>query len=212
MKDKRYVVLASGRGSNLKSLLEAGLPGECAVVICNRPGAGALSVAQAHGIAMVVIDHAQYPSRETFDAALVEEIERHQPDLILLAGFTRILTDGFVRHFAGRMLNIHPSLLPAFPGMATHALALASGVRIHGCTVHFVTPDLDSGPIVLQAAVPVLDGDTEAALAARVLAREHVVYPMAAAWFLKGQLTLDGRRVAYSGPQSESAWLCSPPA
>ncbi len=212
MKDKRYVVLASGRGSNLKSLLEAGLPAQCAAVICNRPGAGALNIAKAHNIATIVIDHAQYPSRDAFDTALAEEVERHQPNLILLAGFTRILTAGFVRRFAGRMLNIHPSLLPAFPGMATHALALASGVRVHGCTVHFVTPDLDSGPIIVQAAVPVLDGDTEAALAARVLAREHQVYPMAAAWFLNGQLKLDGRRVAYSGPQSESAWLCSPPA
>ena len=212
MKDKCYVVLASGRGSNLKSLLDAGLPGRCAAVICNRPGAGALNVAQARGIATAVIDHARYSSREAFDAALAAEIERHQPDLVLLAGFMRILTDDFVLRFAGRMLNIHPSLLPAFPGMATHASALSSGVRIHGCTVHFVTPDLDSGPIVLQAAVPVRDDDTEETLAARVLAREHVVYPIAAAWFLNGQLTLDGRRVSYSGAQSEAAWLCSPPA
>ncbi len=212
MKEKLYVVLASGRGSNLNSLLDAGLPGRCAVVICNRPGAAALAVAQAHGIATVVIDHAQYSSREGFDAALAEEIEHHQPDLVLLAGFMRILTDDFVRRFAGRMLNIHPSLLPAFPGITTHALALASGVRIHGCTVHFVTPDLDAGPIILQAAVPVLDDDTEETLAARVLAREHEVYPMAAAWFLKGELKLDGRHVRYAGPQSESVWLCSPPA
>lgn len=195
MKDKRYVVLASGRGSNLKSLLEADLPGECAVVICNRPGAGALSVAQAYGIAMVVIDHAQYPSRETFDAALVEEIERHQPDLILLAGFTRILTDGFVRHFAGRMLNIHPSLLPAFPGLEAQAQAFAYGVKVSGCTVHFVDEELDHGAIVAQKTVPVLDSDDERTLAERILAQEHVAYTEAINIVLEGKFEVIGRRL-----------------
>jgi phosphoribosylglycinamide formyltransferase 1 len=209
--EKRYVVLASGRGSNLQSLLAADLPGTCAALICNRSDAAVLAVAESHGVATVVIEHTHYASREAFDAALAQEIERHQPDLVLLAGFMRILSADFVRRFNGRLLNIHPSLLPAFPGLSTHAAALAAGVRIHGCTVHFVTPEIDAGPIIAQAAVPVIDGDTEATLAARVLAREHEIYPLAAAWFLRGQLRLDGRCVRFSGVQSATTYLCSPP-
>jgi phosphoribosylglycinamide formyltransferase 1 len=191
---KRYVILISGRGSNMESLLDAGLPGVCAAVISNRSEAAGLALAAARGIATVVVDHRGFASREAFDAALATEIERHAPDLVLLAGFMRILGDGFVRRFEGRLLNIHPSLLPAFPGVKTHAQALAAGVRLHGCSVHFVTPALDGGPIVAQAAVPVQAGDDEASLAARVLAEEHTLYPRVARWFLESRLhLLDGR-------------------
>lgn len=191
---KRYVILISGRGSNMLSLLDAGLPGACAAVISNRPDAAGLALAAARGIAAVAVDHRGFAVREDFDAALATEIERHAPDLVLLAGFMRILGDGFVRRFQGRLLNIHPSLLPAFPGIKTHAQALAAGVRVHGCSVHFVTPALDGGPIIAQAAVPVQAGDDEAGLAARVLAEEHLLYPRVARWFLEGRLGLiDGR-------------------
>jgi phosphoribosylglycinamide formyltransferase-1 len=191
---KRYVVLISGRGSNMLSLLDAHLPGECAAVISNRPDAAGLQLAKARGIACVTIDHRQFPSREEFDAALAQEIDRYSPDLVLLAGFMRILTDSFVRRFAGRLLNIHPSLLPSFPGVRTHEQALAAGVRVHGATVHFVTPALDGGPIVAQAAVPVHPSDDAAHLAQRVLAEEHLLYPRVARWFLEGRLHFeDGR-------------------
>jgi phosphoribosylglycinamide formyltransferase 1 len=172
---KRYVILISGRGSNMEALLGAGLPGVCAAVISNRPEAAGLTWAAGRGIPTIAIDHRGFASREEFDAALAAEIQRHAPDLVLLAGFMRILTDGFVRRFEGRLLNIHPSLLPAFPGVKTHAQALAAGVRLHGCSVHFVTPSLDGGPIIAQAAVPVLAGDDEATLGRRVLAEEHQI-------------------------------------
>ena len=203
---KRYVILISGRGSNMESLLDAGLPGECVAVISNKPDAAGLASAAARGIQAVAIDHKQFASREAFDAVLAAEIEGHAPDLVLLAGFMRILTDSFVRQFEGRLLNIHPSLLPLFPGVKTHAQALAAGVRLHGCTVHFVTPALDGGPIIAQAAVPVVAGDDEAALAARVLVEEHVLYPRVARWFLDGRLRLtDGRaRLAGEAPVSGS--------
>lgn len=196
---KSYVILISGRGSNMRSLLEAGLPGRCAAVISNRPDAAGLDFARAHGVPAAVVDHRAYPNRAEFDAALAAEIDRHAPDLVLLAGFMRVLGDAFVARFAGRMLNVHPSLLPAFPGLNTHREALALGVRIHGCTVHFVTPSLDAGPIVVQAAVPVLPGDDEARLAARVLAQEHVVYPLAARWFLEGRLSVEQGCVRLEG-------------
>ncbi len=183
---KRYVILISGRGSNMESLLDAGLPGICAAVISNRPDAAGLALAAARGIATVAIDHRGFASREDFDAALADRIEGHAPDLVLLAGFMRILGDGFVRRFEGRLLNIHPSLLPAFPGVRTHAQALAAGVRLHGCSVHFVTPALDGGPIIAQAAVPVQAGDDEAILAARVLAEEHKLYPQRRALVSRG--------------------------
>jgi phosphoribosylglycinamide formyltransferase-1 len=193
---KRYVILISGRGSNMESLLNASLPGECVAVISNKPDAAGLASAAARGNPAVAIDHRQFASREDFDAALAAEIDRHAPDLVLLAGFMRILTDGFVRRYEGRLLNIHPSLLPLFPGVKTHAQALAAGVRLHGCTVHFVTPALDGGPIIAQAAVPVQSGDDEAALAARVLVEEHALYPRVARWYLEGRLRLaDGRAV-----------------
>jgi len=191
---KRYVILISGRGSNMEALLGAGLPGACAAVISNRPDAAGLVFAAARGVPTVAIDHRGFASREEFDAALADEIERHAPDLVLLAGFMRILTEGFVRRFEGRLLNIHPSLLPAFPGIKTHAQALAAGVRLHGCSIHFVTPALDGGPLIAQAAVPVQAGDDEATLGRRVLAEEHLLYPRVARWFLDGRLRLvDGR-------------------
>lgn len=191
------VILISGRGSNLLALLEAKLPGRIAAVISNRAEAPGLAHARERGVATAVLDHRGYASREAYDAALAEEIDRHRPDLVVLAGFMRILGDPFVRRFSGRLLNIHPSLLPAFPGLATHARALAAGVKIHGCTVHFVTPSLDAGPIVAQVAVPVRGDDDEAALAARVLAEENRIYPQAVRWFLEGRLLLtpEGRVV-----------------
>lgn len=208
---KPYVILISGRGSNMEALLAAGLPGQCAAVISNRPAAAGLAAAAARGIATAVVDHRQYPTREAFDAALAEEIERHAPQLVLLAGFMRILTAGFVARFAGRLLNIHPSLLPSFPGVDTHAQALAAGVRIHGCSVHFVTPALDGGPIAAQAAVPVLAGDDEESLALRVLAAEHRLYPQVARWFLDGRLRLNDGRVQLAGEASSPAQLFVPP-
>lgn len=207
---KKYVILISGRGSNMCALLEAGLPGQCAAVISNRPDAAGLEYARGRGVPTAVVDHRQYPSREAFDAALAEVIDAHAPDLVLLAGFMRVLTADFVRRFEGRLMNIHPSLLPAFPGLTTHAKAIASGVRVHGCTVHFVTAALDAGPIVIQAAVPVLDGDDEHALGDRVLAQEHRVYPQAARWFLEGRLTIEGNRVLLAGANAGGAPLLSP--
>ena len=196
---KRYVILISGRGSNMESLLDAGLPGECALVLSNRPAVAGLDAAARRGIATAVIDHRGFASREEFDAALAAEIERHAPDLVLLAGFMRILTDGFVRRFEGRLLNIHPSLLPLFPGVKTHAQALAGGVRLHGCSVHFVTPALDGGPIIAQAAVAVQGDDDEASLGRRVLAEEHLLYPRVARWFLEGRLQLVAQHVQLAG-------------
>lgn len=196
---KRYVILISGRGSNMESLLDARLPGTCAAVISNRPDAAGLAIAAGRGVATAAIDHRGFASREDFDAALGAEIERHAPDLVLLAGFMRILGEAFVRRFEGRLLNIHPSLLPAFPGVKTHAQALAAGVRLHGCSVHFVTPALDGGPIVAQAAVPVLAGDDAEGLGRRVLAEEHRLYPNVARWFLEGRLHLVDGRAQLSG-------------
>ncbi|MDE2354970.1 MAG: phosphoribosylglycinamide formyltransferase [Betaproteobacteria bacterium] len=191
----RIVILISGRGSNMAALLAASLPLEIAAVISNRPGAAGLALAAAQGIAAEVVDHQAHATREAFDQALAEAIDRHQPQLVVLAGFMRILTPAFIRHYQGRLLNIHPSLLPAFPGLHTHRQALQAGVRIHGCTVHFVTEQLDHGPIVAQAAVPVLPDDTEETLAARVLESEHRIYPEALRWWAEGRLTLqdDGR-------------------
>ncbi len=196
---KSYVILISGRGSNMQSLIDARLPGRCAAVISNRPEAAGLAWAAERGVPTVVVDHKAFPDRDAFDAALAAEIERHTPDLVLLAGFMRVLGRAFVERFEGRMLNIHPSLLPAFPGLHTHRSVLEQGIRIHGCTVHFVTASLDSGPVVVQAAVPVHQGDSESVLAARVLAQEHIVYPQAARWFLEDRLGLVQGRVTLAG-------------
>ena len=192
---KSVVILISGRGSNMQAMLEAGLPDCRVVVISNRPDAAGLAYAHERGVATAVVDHRAFASRGDFDAALAAEIDGHAPDLVVLAGFMRILGEAFVRRYEGRLLNIHPSLLPAFPGLHTHAQAIAAGVKLHGCTVHFVTPALDNGPIVIQAAVPVLDSDSEDTLAARVLVQEHRVYPQAVRWFLAERLALtaDGR-------------------
>ncbi len=188
---KNVVILISGRGSNMEAIVRAQIPGaRIAAVISNRPDAGGLDFAARHGIAVRVVDHKAYPSREAFDAALAGEIDALSPDLVVLAGFMRVLTDAFVSRYAGRLLNIHPSLLPSFPGLHTHRRALEAGVRVHGTTVHFVTPTLDCGPVVIQAAVPVLTGDDEDSLAARVLVQEHRIYPQAVRWFVEDRLQL----------------------
>jgi phosphoribosylglycinamide formyltransferase-1 len=194
-------ILISGRGSNMRSLVEAGLP--ISTVISNRGDAAGLDFARAHGIPTAVVEHRNFASREAFEAALAVALERHTPRLVALAGFMRVLTPGFVRRYAGRMLNIHPSLLPAFPGLDTHARALAAGVKVHGCTVHFVTEALDAGPIVIQAAVPVLPDDSAAALAARVLEQEHRIYPRAARWFLEDRLVIADGRVRVKGDDAQ---------
>jgi phosphoribosylglycinamide formyltransferase-1 len=212
MAAKRIVVLISGRGSNMEALLESRLPATIAAVISNVPDVRGLATAQAHGISTAVIDHRSYADRSEFDSALAREIDRHGPDLVVLAGFMRVLTGPFVRRYSGRMLNIHPSLLPAFPGLDTHRRALQAGVRIHGCTVHFVTGTLDHGPIVAQAAVPVIAGDTEVQLAARVLREEHRIYPQAVRWFCEGRLTLsEDDTVLIDGAAAAAGALVSPP-
>lgn len=211
---KSIVILISGRGSNMASLLDAAaagtLPVRVAAVLANRPATPGLAFAAARGIPTRVVDHARHAGRDAFDAALAEAIDAFAPDLVVLAGFMRILGDGFVARYAGRLINIHPSLLPAFPGLHTHQRALDEGVRIHGCTVHFVTPALDHGPIIAQAAVPVLDGDDAASLAARVLAQEHRLYPLAVRWFAEGRLRLAGGRVELAAGQDADGCLISP--
>ena len=187
---KRIVILISGRGSNMQALLAARLPATVAAVISNEPAAAGLAVAQKQGVATRVVDHRAFADRAAFDAALANEIDTFKPDLVALAGFMRILTDEFVNRYRGRIMNVHPSLLPAFTGLHTHRRALAAGVKLHGCSVHFVTPELDHGPIVVQAAVPVLEGDSEDALAARVLAQEHRIYPQAIRWFCEGRFAI----------------------
>jgi phosphoribosylglycinamide formyltransferase-1 len=211
---KSIVILISGRGSNMELLLDAAasgaLPVRVAAVLSNRPQAKGLEVAAAKGVTTRVVDHQSYSRREDFDLAMAAEIDAHTPDLVVLAGFMRILSDAFVEHYAGRLINIHPSLLPAYPGLHTHRRALEDGVRVHGCTVHFVTPTLDHGPIVIQAAVPVLDGDDEDSLAARVLVQEHQIYPLAVRWFAEGRLKLQDGRVVFSTPQAAGNVLVSP--
>jgi phosphoribosylglycinamide formyltransferase-1 len=189
------VVLVSGRGSNLKALLEANLPLRFAAVISNRPEAAGLQIAASFGVETRVIDHRAFSGRDTFDQALAEAIDSYQPDIVVLAGFMRILTDDFVTRYLGRLINIHPSLLPAFPGLNTHARALQEGVKIHGCTIHFVTPKLDHGPIIVQAAVPVLPDDDEERLAARVLQAEHRIFPLALRWFAENRLQVSGEGI-----------------
>ena len=204
---KNVVILISGRGSNMEAIVEACAseqwPARIAAVVSNKAAAGGLAFATARGIATAVVDHRPFATREAFDAELARVIDGFAPDLVVLAGFMRILTEGFVRHYEGRMLNIHPSLLPAFPGLATHQRAIDAGCKLAGATVHFVTPELDHGPIVAQAAVPVLNGDDEATLSARVLAQEHVIYPRAVRWFAEGRLRMqDGKAVLDGdGPQ-----------
>jgi phosphoribosylglycinamide formyltransferase-1 len=206
---KKLVILISGRGGNMEAIIRAcadeGWAAQVAAVIANRPDAAGLAFAASHGITTAVVDHRQFPDRDSFDAALAQEIDSFGPDLVVLAGFMRVLTAGFVDHYAGRMLNVHPSLLPSFPGLKTHQQALDAGVRLHGASVHFVTSQLDHGPIVAQAAVPVEAGDTPAMLAERVLATEHIIYPRAVRWFVEGRLALDGLRVTLTPPEPQ--WL-----
>jgi phosphoribosylglycinamide formyltransferase-1 len=196
---KRLVILISGRGSNMQALLQARLPATVSAVVSNNPQAAGLELARQRGVHTAVVDHRDHPDRDAFDRALAAQIDRHAPDLVVLAGFMRILGTWFVQHYAGRLINIHPSLLPAFTGIHTHRRALAEGVKLHGCTVHFVTAELDHGPIVAQAAVPVLPEDDEDSLAARVLAQEHRILPQAVCWFLEGRLTTQGNRVQVAG-------------
>lgn len=193
---KRIVVLISGRGSNMEAIVQAcaaeGWPARVAAVVSNRPDAAGLAFARARGIATAVVDHREHASRESFDAALGTALDTFEPDLLALAGFMRILTPGFIARYAGRIVNVHPSLLPAFTGLHTHRRAIEAGCKVAGATVHFVTAELDHGPIIAQAVVPVLPGDTEQTLSARVLAREHQLYPRAVRWWTEGLLKLDG--------------------
>ncbi|MFO1414422.1 MAG: phosphoribosylglycinamide formyltransferase [Burkholderiales bacterium] len=216
MADPRITVLISGRGSNLGALLAAmhagTLGGTVTDVIANKADAGGLAVAAGHGVATHVVPHRDFPSRDAFDAALAERIDAGRPDLVVLAGFMRVLGAPFVRRYERRMLNIHPSLLPAYPGLHTHRRALADGVRVHGCTVHFVTPDVDVGPIVGQAVVPVHDHDDEDTLAARVLAAEHVLLPAVVRWYCAGALVIDGSRVRVRGVDAGSTGVLYAPA
>jgi phosphoribosylglycinamide formyltransferase-1 len=192
---KNIVILISGRGSNMQAIVRAAQtekwPARIAAVISNRADAEGLAFAAAQGITTAAVPNKDFPSRDAFDAALQTEIDRYAPDLVVLAGFMRILTTRFVEHFSGRMLNIHPSLLPSFPGLGTHRQALMAGVKVHGATVHFVTATLDHGPIVAQAAVPVLAEDTESSLSDRVLEQEHLIYPRAVSWFVEDRLSID---------------------
>lgn len=208
----RAVVLISGRGSNLGAILRSDIPGLVVeAVISNRADAGGLEIARLHGVEAVVVASAEHASRAAFDAALTAEVSRFAPDLVILAGFMRLLDADFVRQYEGRMLNIHPSLLPLFPGLHTHRRAIESGAKVHGATVHFVTPELDAGPIIAQVAVPVLDEDDEASLAARVLRQEHRLYPQAVRWFVEGRLAVENGRVRVLRSNNLDAALLVPP-
>lgn len=204
---KRIVILISGRGSNMEAIVQAcaeqAWPAQVVAVLANRPAAAGLQFAAAKGIATSVVDYKAFSSRDDFDTALADAIDVHAPDLVLLAGFMRILGPAFIQRYAGRMLNIHPSLLPAYPGLHTHRRALVAGCKAVGATVHFVTPELDHGPIVVQSVVPVRPGDDEAALSARVLATEHMIYPLAVRWFVQGQLQLRDGVVSHTGGASQ---------
>jgi phosphoribosylglycinamide formyltransferase-1 len=195
------VVLISGRGSNMQALVEAGLPVKA--VISNHADAKGLEFAKERGIATAVVEHRAFNAREAFEEALRRELDRFSPRLVALAGFMRVLTPGFVAGYRERMFNIHPSLLPSFPGLHTHERALAAGVKVHGCTVHFVTAELDAGPIVIQAAVPIHPADTPEALAARVLRQEHLIYPRAVRWFLEGRLVIQNGVTTIKGSDAQ---------
>jgi phosphoribosylglycinamide formyltransferase-1 len=211
---RRVAVLISGRGSNMTSLIAAAkdpaFPAEIALVLSNRPKAPGLATARENGVTTVAIDHNHHLSREDFERAMQEVLEAHGIELVCLAGFMRILTAWFVERWTGRMINIHPALLPLYRGLHTHERALADGVKLHGASVHFVVPGMDEGPIIAQAAVPVLDGDTPDALGARVLAQEHVIYPLALGLLAGGRLTIDGARVRVSGEAAETSALVAP--
>jgi phosphoribosylglycinamide formyltransferase 1 len=211
---KRVAILISGRGSNMMALVEAargsGYPAEIVLVIASRPDAAGLAWAKAQGLPATAIDHKAYTNREAFDDAVHAALVEARADLIALAGFMRIQSPGFVRMWQGRQLNIHPSLLPLFKGLHPHKQALDAGVKISGCSVHFVTEEMDSGPIVAQAAVPVLDGDTPETLAARILVAEHKLYPHALALVASGRTVLEGNRVRLAGLPGQQDGLFSP--
>ena len=194
----------------MEALIEAKLPGRIAAVISNRPNAPGLEIARKHGIETIVVDQLSYSVRDTFDAALAQAIDAYQPDLIALAGFMRILGNDFANRYQGKLINVHPSLLPAFPGLGTHRRALQEGVKIHGCTVHFVTAQMDCGPIIVQAAVQVLPDDTEQTLAARVLRQEHLIYPEAVRWFMEGRLRIFESAVDVRSALFDGSVLYSP--
>ncbi|MDE2402389.1 MAG: phosphoribosylglycinamide formyltransferase [Burkholderiales bacterium] len=204
---KNIVILISGRGSNMEAIVQACAaeqwPARVAAVISNKAEAGGLTFAAERGIATACVNHKDYPSREAFDAELARVIDQFQPDVVVLAGFMRILTPGFVAHYENRLLNIHPSLLPAFPGLHTHQRAINAGCKLAGATVHFVTAELDHGPIVLQAAVAVLPGETEATLSEKVLRQEHQIYPRAVRWMVTGNLVHDHGRVTTTDGQTQ---------
>ena len=206
---KNIVILISGRGSNMQAVVEAAVPNaDIRAVLSNNENAAGLAWASSRGIATAALNHKNFPDRESFDRAMMELIDRHQPDLVVLAGFMRILTPAFCAHYEGRLINIHPSLLPAFTGLHTHERALAAGCRVAGCTVHFVTPELDCGPMIAQGVVPILDGDTADDIAARVLKVEHQLLPQAVADFAAGRLKIDGNRVLNSrAADSEAQFL-----
>ncbi len=197
------VVLISGNGTNLQAIIDAiargHLPAEIRAVISNRAQAPGLDKARRAGIPAEIIDHTRHPDRDSFDAALQAAIDRYHPELVVLAGFMRILTPALVKHYHGRMLNIHPSLLPAFPGLDTHRRALAAKVKEHGVSIHFVTDQVDGGPVIIQKAVPVLPGDDAAALAARVQREEHRLYPRAIRWFAEGRVKLHDQQIMFEG-------------
>lgn len=193
---KNIVILISGRGSNMQAIVNANIPNvNIAAVLSNRADAAGLAWAAERGITTDSLDHKAFASREDFDRAMMEKIDAYAPDLVVLAGFMRILTPDFCAHYEGRLINIHPSLLPAFTGLHTHERALESGCRVAGCTIHFVTAELDCGPIISQGVVPILDGDTAEGIAARVLKVEHVLFPQAVADFAAGRLKIEGNRV-----------------
>jgi phosphoribosylglycinamide formyltransferase-1 len=207
-------VLISGRGSNMAALIAAAkaadYPAEVAVVVSNVAGAPGLKIAQDAGIATVAIPHKGFPDRETFDRAVSAELEKHGVGLVALAGFMRIQSPWFPTHWKDRIINIHPSLLPSFPGLRVQQQALDAGARVSGCTMHFVTPDLDAGPIIAQAAVPVLPDDTADTLTARILRQEHRLYPLVVRWFAEGRLSVAGTRVAVAGVPPTATLLFSP--
>lgn len=207
---KRIVFLVSGRGSNMAAIVQACArerwPASISAVISHRPGAAALAFAAGHGIATATVDHRSFAEREAFDAALAQAIDAHAPDVVVLAGFMRILTPGFVQRYAGRLVNIHPSLLPAFPGLHTHRRALEAGCKVAGATVHFVTAELDHGPIIAQGVVPVLPHDTEERLAERVLAVEHRLYPLAVRWIVEDALSVSHGVVRQRDGAAQCLW------
>lgn len=204
---KNIVILISGRGSNMEAIARAGLPAKIVAVISNRADAPGLVLAGRAGVRTAVVDEQRFASRDSFDSALADAIDEHSADIVALAGFMRILGGDFVRRYSGRLVNIHPSLLPAFAGLHTHRHALQEGVKLHGCTVHFVTPQVDHGPIIVQAAVLVRPGDTEETLAARVLRQEHRIYPLALRWCIEDRLVVDNGLVRVKGADNRQAFL-----